>query len=100
MLEEKDAGPMLVNILLIVVGVVFMVWISTMTKEEITRLANGAFGILALIVIQPGVLLTAKFLAQEGKPWKSKLRSSVLALAFGSILPFELLAWTHQHAFG
>lgn len=100
MFKETDAGPMLINVLMIVLGVMFVLWVTTLTKQEVDQLMNGTFKVIALIAMQPGLFLTANLLTQEDKHWKVKARNGLLAIVFAILLPLQLLAWIYQHFFG
>lgn len=93
MFNEKDIGPMLVNLLLIVIGVIFAVWLTTISKEEMSGLVNGLTGILTLLLIQPGIFITAKALSKEGIPLRVKIRNALLAILLGIILPIRIISW-------
>lgn len=88
LLKESNAGPMLINVLLIVIGVPLAVWChqnAEVIHAWLTGNRGGLIGIAMLIVAQPGLIWSANILFKSEQPLQRRLPMTLLV--------FVALAW-------
>lgn len=98
MLSKNDAGPMLINLLLIVVGVAVAVWLSTLSQRDLNRVADLSLNWIAILLAQPGVFLAAKIATHNQLTWKRRIAyGGAVFLLLGWAFPAALSAWLSQY---
>lgn len=80
-LNANDSGKMIVNFLLIIIGVIGMVWLSTQATSETQSQANilGSMSVFGLIIIPCTILL---YLAIDRKSWAGFI-AAIIVYGFG-----------------
>lgn len=96
MLTNEDTGSLILAVVLILVGVPFALWFLSAPHDVQALVLERSYGIAAICAVQPGILFTAKYLADwpnaaEPAPSRTRLTKAGLAILLGILLPLELV---------
>lgn len=88
------ASDMLFLVFAILAGTVGMVWLSTLSHEEMEVVTGRVLGFVTLLLMQPGVFWTAKIVSNSSLPLAQRVaRAAGVFVVMVVIIPVAVSNW-------
>lgn len=100
MLKRNDAGPMFTGIVLIIVGVLFAIWLSTMSHDILNRVVDTGLVAFTMLLGQPGVFLAFMIMTKDKWSWKKRVAiGGVTFILLAAAIPMVVSALLSPYIF-